>query len=319
MEAHRNRELKWMNLLSTSVPSQARKSKKIRKLLLDGVPASVRYMVWSHLTDGKARFVPGVYPQLCKRGRVPASEVIEREVGRGSWFARDEQGQLRVLSDAGGGVVQLLQAYLNMVPDIQYTPGLPHIVGQLLLLAPEEDAFWIFISIMDTHIRPYFSSGSIQMEVDSALFSRALEVNDAQVAKKLLVDMGINPNAICQPWFTSLFVGCLPAEYLTRTWDLFLYDGIPFLFRVGLAIVSFVRRQLLNCTSEETALSLLHRPPPLTLPPSPENYLSFVYSIKLKDDDVKKQRIKMEAQVKRQTQQQPRGANTAGSISLPRV
>jgi hypothetical protein len=190
---------------------------------------------------------------------------------------------------------------------------------------------------MDTHIRPYFSSGSIQMEVDSALFSRALEVNDAQVAKKLLVDMGINPNAICQPWFTSLFVGCLPAEYLTRTWDLFLYDGrsfhlravyirrtdfrlgIPFLFRVGLAIVSFVRRQLLNCTSEETALSLLHRPPPLTLPPSPENYLSFVYSIKLKDDDVKKQRIKMEAQVKRQTQQQPRGANTAGSISLPRV
>ncbi|TEB09119.1 RabGAP/TBC [Coprinellus micaceus] len=296
-----------MNLLSTSVPSQARKSKKIRKLLLDGVPASVRYMVWSTFS------FPGVYPQLCKRGRVPASEVIEREVGRG------ELGQLRVLSDAGGGVVQLLQAYLNMVPDIQYTPGLPHIVGQLLLLAPEEDAFWIFISIMDTHIRPYFSSGSIQMEVDSALFSRALEVNDAQVAKKLLVDMGINPNAICQPWFTSLFVGCLPAEYLTRTWDLFLYDGIPFLFRVGLAIVSFVRRQLLNCTSEETALSLLHRPPPLTLPPSPENYLSFVYSIKLKDDDVKKQRIKMEAQVKRQTQQQPRGANTAGSISLPRV
>jgi len=123
MEAHRNRELKWMNLLSTSQPSQARKSKKIRKLLLEGVPASVRYMVWSHLTDGKARFVPGVYPQLCKRGRVPASEVIEREVSRGGWFAREEQGQLRVLSDAGGGVVQLLQAYLNMVPDIQYTPG----------------------------------------------------------------------------------------------------------------------------------------------------------------------------------------------------
>jgi hypothetical protein len=95
--------------------------------------------------------------------------------------------------------------------------------------------------------------------------------------------------------------------------------GIPFLLRVGLAIVSFVRRQLLECTSEEAALNLLHRPPPISLPPSPENYLSFILSIKLKDDDVRKQRIKMEAQVKRQAQQQqPRPSNAGGSISLPR-
>lgn len=320
MEAHRNRELKWMSLLSSSAPSQARKSKKTRKLLVDGVPASVRYLVWSHLTDGKARCVHGVYAQLCGRGRVPMSGDIERDVEHGEWFGREEQGQLRVLRDAGGGIVQLLQAYLNMVPDIQYTIGLPHIVGQLLLLAPEEDAFWIFISIMDTHIRPYFSSGSRQLEVDSALFARALEVNDAAVAKRLLVDMGISPVSICAPWFSSLFVGCLPAEYLTRTWDLFLYDGIPFLFRVGLGIVSFVRRQLLESTSEEAVLALLHRPPPMALPPTPENYLSFVQSIKLKDDDVKKQRIKMEAQVKRQTQQQlqTKMGNGGGSISLPR-
>ncbi|RXW25108.1 hypothetical protein EST38_g748 [Candolleomyces aberdarensis] len=297
MEAHRNRELKWMSLLSSSPPSQARKTKKVRKLLLEGVPSSVRYLVWSHLTDGKARCVPGVYEQLCKRGKVPLTEEIEKDVEKGPWFAREEQKQLRTLAEAGGGVVQLLQAYLNMVPDIQYMPGLPHIVGQLLLLAPEEDAFWIFISIMDTHIRPYFSSGSTQMEVDSALFSRALEVNDAAVAKKLLVNM----------------------EYLTRTWDLFLYDGIPFLLRVGLAIVSFVRRQLLECTSEEAVLNLLHRPPPISLPPTPENYVSFILSIKLKDDDVRKQRIKMEAQVKKQTQQQqPRPSNATGSISLPR-
>ncbi|KAF6745151.1 RabGAP TBC [Ephemerocybe angulata] len=320
MEAHRNRELKWMSLLSTSQPSQARKSKKIRKLLLDGVPSSVRYLVWSHLTDGKARCVPGVYTQLCKRGRVPVSEEMEKDVNaeRG-WFGA--QDQLKVLAEAGGGVVQLLQAYLNMVPDIQYTLGLPHIVGQLLLLAPEEDAFWIFISIMDTHIRPYFSSGSTQLEVDSALFARALEVNDAAVAKKLLVDMGISPSLICAPWFSSLYVGCLPPEYLVRTWDLFLYDGIPFLIRVGLAIIAFVRRQVLECTSEEAVLAILHHPPASNLPPTPENYLSFVQSIKLKDDDVRKQRIKMEAQVKRQTQQgmARMGAGTTGSISLPRA
>ena len=91
--------------------------------------------------------------------------------------------------------------------------------------------------------------------------------------------------------------------------------------RVGLAIVSFVRRQLLECTSEEAALLLLHHPPAFNLPPTTENFLSFVHTIKLKDDDVRKQRIKMEAQVKRQTQQQQqlRPTNPGGSISLPRV
>ena len=93
---------------------------------------------------------------------------------------------------------------------IVFPTGLTLIVGQLLLLAPEEDAFWIFVSIMDTHIRPYFSTVTTQMEVDSALFSRALESNDNQVAKKILVDMGITPPTICQPWY--VLFSCLLLE-----------------------------------------------------------------------------------------------------------
>ncbi len=78
--------------------------------------------------------------------------------------------------------------------------GLTLIAGHTLLLAPEEDSFWIFVSIMYSVLRPYFSQNSTQMEVDAALFSRALEANDPQVSKKLLVDMGINPAHICFPW-----------------------------------------------------------------------------------------------------------------------
>ena len=116
MEAHRNRELKWMSLMSSSPASQSRKSKKVKKLLLDGVPSSVRYLVWSYLTDGKARCVPGVYPQLCGRGRVPASTDIERDIKR---YFQDQPH----LQGTQGPVLVLLQAYLNMVPDIQYSMG----------------------------------------------------------------------------------------------------------------------------------------------------------------------------------------------------
>ena len=68
------------------------------------------------------------------------------------------------------------------------------------MLAPEEDAFWIFVSIMDTHLRPYFSSSTTQLEVDAALFSRALDSIDPAVGKKLFTDLSINPSIICRRW-----------------------------------------------------------------------------------------------------------------------
>lgn len=81
--------------------------------------------------------------------------------------------------------------------------GLTLIVGNILLLAPEEDGFWTFVSLMDSYLRPYFSSSSSQMEVDAMLFSRALEANDPQVAKKVFTTMSLNPTAICFPWYAA--------------------------------------------------------------------------------------------------------------------
>ncbi|KAL0959414.1 hypothetical protein HGRIS_014662 [Hohenbuehelia grisea] len=321
MDAHRQRELKWMALLGTGMTaSQARKSKKVKRLLLDGVPASVRYLVWSHLTDGKTRNVKGVYERLVSRGRVPASVAIERDAK--AYLARQSQSQgseqlKQDMQLQEASILALLQAYLTMVPDIQYTKGLTLIAGNMLLLAPEEDAFWIFVSMMDSHLRTYFAPNSSQMEVDATLFSRALESNDPQVAKKLLVGMSITPAGICWPWFSTLFVGILPTEYLDRVWDLFLYEGVPFLARVGLAIVTVTRRHILECTSAEAALVLLHSPPVQALPPTPDAFISLVHGVKLKDEDFRKQRVKMEAQVKRQTHV-PRLTAT-GDISRPKI
>ncbi|KAG7090781.1 hypothetical protein E1B28_009866 [Marasmius oreades] len=309
MESHRQRELKWVSVMSSVPPSQSRKTKKVRKLIGEGVPASVRYLVWSHLTDCKAKNVRGVYTSFGKRARVAAFKDIEGDVRR--CFT-----EYAHLQNTQGPVMALLQAYLTMVPDVPYMTGLTLIAGHLLLSAPEEDAFWIFVSIMDSMLRPYFSSSSLQMEVDAALFSRALEANDPPTAKKLLMDMSMNPTHICSPWFSTLFVGCLPTDYIDRVWDLFLYEGVPFLIRVGLAIVYCCRRALLDATDEETVLDYLRHPSPNWLPPSADAFITFALSFKVKDEEVRKQRIKMEAQVKRQAQQAPR--STGGAISFPK-
>ncbi len=106
--------------MSSVVPSQWRKSKKVKKLILEGVPSSVRYLVWSHLTDGKAKVVPGVYFQLGNRERITVANTIEDDI---KTCFRD---QPHLLGNRGP-VLALLQAYLTMVPDVRYT------IGQILL------------------------------------------------------------------------------------------------------------------------------------------------------------------------------------------
>ncbi|KAI6129346.1 RabGAP TBC [Pisolithus croceorrhizus] len=315
-DAHRQREVRWMALLPAVSPSQARKNKKVKRLLQDGVPSSLRYLVWCHLTDSKARALPGVYTKLGKRPHVPAFSEIEKDAIR----CFPDQPQLH---NTNGPIVSLLQAYLSMVPDIQYSSALTSIAGHLLLLAPEEDAFWIFASVMDAHLRSYFSTSTIQIEVDAALLSKAVEFNDPALHKKLYVSLQMAPASITRPWFSSLFVGTLPVDHLHRIWDIFLYEGMPFLFRVGLAVIHCVRHLLLQATSDESALENLTHPPVACLPSSADDFLSLCFNMKLKDDDVRKQRVKMEAQVKRQTQARTHAINGIASrqtksISLPR-
>lgn len=101
------------------------------------------------------------------------------------------------------------------------------------------------------------------------------------------------------------------------------YPGVVYLFRVGLALITCCRRRLLDCNSEEAVLQVLHHPPPILLSSTADILVELANSVKLKDDDVRKQRTKMEAQIKKQAQQQQtRGllANSGGgpAISLPR-
>ncbi|KAI1786278.1 RabGAP/TBC [Ganoderma leucocontextum] len=312
IEAHRQRELRWISALPSVSPAQARKSKKIRKMVLDGVPASVRYQVWATLADSKGKRMEGLYRRLAQREKVAAHAEIERDIQ--SSFTAHPQLQ-------GGSLAKLLQAYLCMVPDIQYSRGLAMVAAQLLLQSPEEDAFWTFVSLMDSHLRPYFSRSSVLLEVDASLFAKALESNDASSAKKVFGDMAISPIVVCRAWFTTVFADALPSDYLVRLWDVFLFEGVTFLFRAGLALFACTRRLILQSASPEAVLHVLSHPPPTCLPPSPDAFIELALSMKFKDDDVRKQRSKLEAQVKRRTAQAraaPISAAITSAISLPK-
>ena len=76
-----------------------------------------RFKVWGHVTDAQARRIDGVYAQLVRRGKVPKSEEILRDAT--TWFPEDPH----LWQGANGPLILLLQAYLTMVPDVEYQAG----------------------------------------------------------------------------------------------------------------------------------------------------------------------------------------------------
>lgn len=89
--------------------------------------------------------------------------------------------------------------------------------------------------------------------------------------------------------------------------------GVVFLFRIGLALVTCCHRTLRDIRTEADALAVLARPPPFLLLSSPSALIELSSSFRLKDDDIRKQRVKLEAQVKRQTQTRLSNAVRRGS------
>ena len=85
-------------------------------------------------------------------------------------------------------------------------------------------------------------------------------------------------------------------------------------------MINCVRHLLLQANTEEAALAHLVHPPPACLPSATE-LLVLAANVKLKDDDVRKQRVKMEQQLKRTTQVRPPNGVTnmqTTTISLPK-
>jgi hypothetical protein len=66
--------------------------------------------------------------------------------------------------------------------------GLTRIAGHLLLQAPDEDAFWIFVAVMDTHLRGYYHVSNMgQFEIDASIFQSLLESVEPELAHMLFV------------------------------------------------------------------------------------------------------------------------------------
>ncbi|KAG0318309.1 hypothetical protein BGZ99_005754 [Dissophora globulifera] len=281
---NRENELKWIHAVTTLQADNVRKSSKYKKLARRGVPASVRGRVWLFLAKADLYRQPGLFEELCKRGSLPIHEVIERDIHR----CYPDHVHFRDGMDGTGqqDLHAILKAYAHYKPSVGYCQGMGRLVGMMLMQMPVEDAFWLLVATIEGYMQDYYIPSLRQLRIDAQVFERLLKDQDPPLAEHLL-NNDVIPLMYMTQWFMTLYTMSLPWASVLRVWDVFYFDGVKALFRVGLAIMQLCRDHLLNkCpTSSELLAYILHIPLDIL---APKPLLEAALQIKLKKQSVEK-------------------------------
>ncbi len=306
---------KWIHILQENDISSARKSRKVKKMVRDGVPASLRGQIWLFLANSGVRRRPGLFELLCKqaqsskgrKGKEVAYEDIEKDVARSFPDHRLFMGHN---SSGQADLEAILKAYIHFNPFIGYAQGLGLIAGTFLLQMQPEDAFWLLCALLrEPHMEGYFTNQLKQLHVDGVVFERLLSQMDPELSARLS-NLGIDTSHFAPNWFMPLFVRILPWQTLLRVLDVFFFEGelnlilktrgkqvltefsLPgpaWILRVGLSLIRIIRDILMDpqrCPDHGEALQVLLHPPQHLL--TPDNVLACAFSAKLKDGEVRK-------------------------------
>ncbi|KAF9935574.1 hypothetical protein BGZ67_003340 [Mortierella alpina] len=278
-------EIKWMHAVTQLQPEQVKKSNKYKKLARRGVPTSVRGRVWQFLANTHQYREPGLFQELLTRGHIPIHDVIARDVHR----CYPDHVHFR---DGMGGTGQedlhsILKAYAHYKPSVGYCQGMGRLVGMMLMQMPVEEAFWLLVATIESYLNEYFTPTLRQLRIDAQVFERLLKAEDPRLAAHLERN-DVLPIMYMTQWFLTLFTMSLPWASVLRVWDVFYFDGVKTLFRVGLAVLQICRSHLLeNCPSSSECMDyLLHVPLDIL---GPEVLLErTAFRIRLKRDNIEK-------------------------------
>nr|XP_009769892.1 PREDICTED: TBC1 domain family member 8B-like isoform X2 [Nicotiana sylvestris] len=250
-------------------------------LVHGGVPMALRGELWQAFVGMKARRVETYYQDLLALGTKSGNNAECKNIvpkGNGScvdpsidtvclpekWRGQIEKDLPRTFpghpaldEDGRNALRRLLTAYARHNPFVGYCQAMNFFAGLLLLLMPEENAFWTLVGILDDYFDGYYSEEMIESQVDQIV----LEVLVREKFPKLvnhLDYLGVQVAWVTGPWFLSIFMNMLPWESVLRVWDVILFEGNRvMLFRTALALMELYGPALVTTKDAGDAITLL--------------------------------------------------------------
>ncbi|KAL2564269.1 hypothetical protein AAZV13_19G033800 [Glycine max] len=227
-----------------------RKPHVVKRRIRKGIPDCLRGLVWQLISGSRDLLLmnPGVYE-------------------------RHGPGQRSLYN--------VLKAYSVFDRDVGYVQGMGFLAGLLLLYMSEEDAFWLLVALLKGAVHApmegLYLAGLPLVQQYLFQFECSVREHLPKLGEHFSYEM-INPSMYASQWFITVFSYSFPFHLALRIWDVFLYEGVKIVFKVGLALLKYCHDDLIKLPFEKLIHALKNFPEGAM---NPDTLLPLAYSIKI--------------------------------------
>ncbi|BET00471.1 TBC [Nesidiocoris tenuis] len=255
--------------------SYKKKSSYIKEMVRKGIPHHFRGIVWQLLCDAHNSPEKDQFAEYIKATSA-CEKVIRRDIAR-----TYPEHELFKEKDGVGqeSLFNVMKAYSLHDREVGYCQGSGFIVGLLLMLMPEEEAFAVFVKLMkDYRMRDMFKPSMAEL----GLCMYQLE----NLVQELMPDLhnhfnsqSFHTSMYASSWFLTLFTTALALPTACRIIDVFLSEGMEIIFKVALALLQMGKEDLL-CLDMEGMLKFFQKELPQRADSDPEAVMNLAYNVK---------------------------------------
>ncbi|XP_062853317.1 ecotropic viral integration site 5 protein homolog isoform X3 [Trichomycterus rosablanca] len=272
----------WGRIVNEWEDVRKKKEKLLKELVRKGIPHHFRAIVWQLLCNAQNLTIKDQYSDLLKMTS-PCEKLIRRDIARTypehEFFKEESLGQ-EVLFN-------VMKAYSLVDREVGYCQGSAFIVGLLLMQMPEEEAFCVFVKLMqDYRLRELFKPSMAELGLCMYQFEYMIQEQLPELHVHFQAQ-SFHTSMYASSWFLTIFLTSFPLPVATRIFDIFMCEGLEIVFRVGLAILQMNQAELIQLDMEGM-LQYFQKVIPHQLDSGPDKVIQNAYQVKYNAKKMKK-------------------------------
>ncbi|XP_075935319.1 ecotropic viral integration site 5 protein homolog isoform X4 [Anarhichas minor] len=273
----------WGRIVNEWEDVRKKKEKQLKELVRSGIPHHFRAIVWQLLCNAQNMPVKDQYSELLKMTS-PCEKLIRRDIAR----TYPEHQFFKEKDSLGQEVLfNVMKAYSLVDREVGYCQGSAFIVGLLLMQMPEEEAFCVFVKLMqDYRLRELFKPSMAELGLCMYQFEYMIQEQLPELHMHFQAQ-SFHTSMYASSWFLTIFLTSFPLPVATRIFDIFMCEGLEVVFRVGLAILQMNQTELIQLDMEGM-LQHFQRVIPHQLDSGPDKVILAAYQVKYNAKKMKK-------------------------------
>ncbi|KPP72787.1 ecotropic viral integration site 5 protein-like [Scleropages formosus] len=273
----------WGRIVNEWEEVRKKKEKQLKELVRRGIPHHFRAIVWQLLCNAQNMPIKDQYSELLKMTS-PCEKLIRRDIAR----TYPEHEFFKEKDSLGQEVLfNVMKAYSLVDREVGYCQGSAFIVGLLLMQMPEEEAFCVFVKLMqDYRLRELFKPSMAELGLCMYQFESMIQEQLPELHMHFQAQ-SFHTSMYASSWFLTIFLTSFPLPIATRIFDIFMCEGLEIVFRVGLAILQMNQAELMQLDMEGM-LQHFQKVIPHQLDSGPDKVIQTAYQVKYNAKKMKK-------------------------------